>query len=172
MSNLPVKSSFQPIYDVPAAAPPPPVDLTNPHLSADDIVTKAYFSMESLQEWLADRNTDMRLLTVNGCTVEYIYDPVKDKNGENGNWRPVLWFEETGSGLPINVTRKQQLTKLAKSPLLSDWANVGQVVLAVGVFNGHAQIGVLPVPTKAQASTAAPVGDDYTAEDANGDLFG
>lgn len=129
---------FGPTLDVPDKAPAPKMDLTNPLLSFDDVLPSNYFSMERLQEWLEERSAESRILTVAGCSVEYVYDP--EKGDESGDWKPCLSFEEVETLLVINVTRGQQLKKLAGSPFLADWANVGKVAIKPGIANGKAQI--------------------------------
>jgi hypothetical protein len=160
--------TFTPVQDVPAAAPNPPADLTNPHLSADDILTENYFSMAALEDWLADRDAESRVLTVTGCTVEYLYDPQQDKDGKNGEWKPVLWFAETDTGLVINKTRSGQLRKMTGSPLLSAWAAAGTVAIKPGIANGKAQIVIAPIEI---AAGNGEVSDGYSIEDANEDFF-
>lgn len=165
-----VPSDFSPIQEVPAAAPVPPTDLSNPHLSADDILTENYFSMANLEQWLEDRDAESRILTAERCTVEYLYDPQKDKDGSNGEWKPVLWFAETDTGLVINKSRSQQLRKLTGSPLLSAWADVGQITIKPGIANGKAQIVIGRIPRTSNGKTVIP--EDYSADDANEELFG
>lgn len=166
--QLTVKT-FVPIQDVPAAAPKPPAELDNPHLSADDILTENYFSMAALEEWLADRDAESRILTVTGCTVEYLYDPAQDKDGKNGEWKPVLWFAETDTGLVINKTRAGQLRKITGSPLLGAWAErAGTIAIKPGIANGKAQIVIAPVEV---AAGNGNVSEDYGIEDANEDFF-
>ena len=164
-----VVSSFEPIQVVPAAAPKPPADLANPHLSADDILTENYFSMAALEQWLSERNAEARVLTVTGCTVEYLFDPQQDKDGTNGEWKPVLWFAETDTGLVINKTRSGQLRQMTGSPLLAAWTHVGQIAIKPGIGNGKAQIVINPVPRNGNGRGSLP--EDYGIEEANADLI-
>lgn len=120
--------TFDPIYEVPADAPKPPMDLANPHLSFDDVLPSNYFSMEDLQIWLEEREAVSRVLTVSRCNVEYVYDP--EKGVESGSWKPCLHFDETTTTLVINKSRGQQLKKLAKSPLLAAWGKVGRIAIS------------------------------------------
>ena len=136
--------AFHPINDVPDKAPAPQLDLTNPHLAFDDVLPSNYFSMEDLELWLEERGTESRLLTVIGCTLEYVYDP--EKGVESGDWKPCLSFDETATMLVINKSRGMQLKKLTKSPFLRDWAKVGQITIKPGIANGKAQIVITAVP--------------------------
>lgn len=136
-------ANFQPVNDVPDKAPAPQVDLTNPHLAYDDVLPSNYFSMEELERWLEERSAESRILTVIGCSVEYVYDP--EKGEESGDWKPCLSFEETATMLVINKTRGQQLKKLTNSPFLRDWAKVGQIAIKPGIANGKAQIVITAV---------------------------
>ena len=165
--DLAVKT-FAPVQEVPAQAPKPPADLEDPQLSADDILTENYFSMAQLEVWLEDRDAESRVLTVTGCTVEYLYDPSADKDGRNGEWKPVLWFDDTDSGLVINKSRAGMLRKITGSPLLAAWAQAGTIAIKPGIANGKAQIVMAPM-TVAAGNGSLP--DDYSAEDANEDLF-
>jgi hypothetical protein len=170
--------TFNPLQAVPAKAPKPPADLSNPHLSADDILTENYFSMAALEQWLKERQAESRVLTVTACSVEYLFDPQSDPSGERGEWRPVLWFVETDTGLVINKTRSNQLRQLTGSPLLAAWAQAGQIAIKPAIDNGHAQIVIaaLPVaPTPAPASrieSRPALPSDYDLDQANRDLFG
>lgn len=138
-------TSFQPLNDVPDKAPAPQLDLTNPNLAFDDVLPSNYFSMEDLELWLEERGGESRILTVTGCTLEYVYDP--EKGVESGDWKPCLSFEETATMLVVNKTRGMQLKKLTSSPFLRDWATVGQIAIKPGIGNGKAQIIITAVPT-------------------------
>ena len=162
-------SNFEPIQMVPVSAPKPPADLSDPHLSADDILTENYFSMAALEQWLAERGAESRVLTVTGCTVEYLFDPPQDKDGKNGEWKPVLWFAETDTGLVINKTRSGQLRQMTGSPLLAAWAELSQIAIRPGIGNGKAQIVIVPVPRNEDGRAA--LSEDYGIEDANADLL-
>lgn len=149
-NNQVAVKTFAPVQDVPAAAPTPPADLDNPHLSADDILTENYCSMVALEDWLADREAESRVLTVTGCTIEYLYDPAADKDGKNGEWKPVLWFADTDTGLVINR------------------AQAGTVAIRPGIANGKAQIVIALVEI---AAGNGNLPEDYGIEDANEDFF-
>jgi hypothetical protein len=136
---------FQPVNDVPTKAHAPQMDLSNPNLSFDDVLPANYFSMEDLEIWLEERNAESRILTVTGCSVEYVYDP--EKGEETGDWKPCLSFAETGAMLVINKSRGQQLKKLTRSPFLKDWENVGQIAIKPGIANGKAQIIIQSLPS-------------------------
>ena len=169
-SNDLATRTFEPVQIVPTAAPKPPADLANPHLSADDILTENYFSMAVLEQWLAERGAESRVLTITGCTVEYLFDPQQDKDGKNGEWKPVLWFAETDTGLVINKTRSGQLRQMSGSPLLAAWTEIGQIAIKPGIGNGKAQIVILSVPGNGNGRGSLP--EDYSIEDANADLIG
>ena len=81
-----VTIDFSPVNEVPEKAPAPKVDFNNPHLSYDDVLPSAYFSMADLELWLEERDADSRILTVTGCSMEYVYDP--EKGIESGDWKP------------------------------------------------------------------------------------
>ena len=132
---------FNPINNVPDKAPAPQMDLTNPNLSYDDVLPSNYFSMEELEIWLAERDAESRILTVTGCTMEYVYDP--EKGETTGDWKPCLSFAETATMLVINKTRGMQLKKLTNSPFLKDWAKAGQIAIKPGIANGKAQIVIM-----------------------------
>ena len=157
MTNLPATPNFAPRLDVDGNAPPLKVDVFNPHLTLDDVLPDNFISMEGLQRWLDERNAESRVLTTAAVTMELLYDPGRGEKPADGEWKPVLWFDETESGLVINKTRGQQLTDLAQSPLLARWAKIGKVALKVGVFNGKAQIGIVRIPA-----------GDEPAEEGNG----
>jgi hypothetical protein len=165
---------FSPIQPVPDNAPPPPVSLDNPNLSAGDLLVENYFGMESLQSWLDVRNAESRLLTITAVTVEFLFDPQTDPRGSSGQWKPVLWFAETSTGLVINKTRSEQLRRLTGSPLLGAWARVGVVAIKPGIANGHAQIVITAVPSAQEPARPGNGRDaaEYTIQDANDDLFG
>lgn len=174
MSNVPAVISFAPTMEVPDNAPPLKVDVSNPHLSFDDVLPSNYFSMERLQEWLDDRGAESRILTVTGCTVEYVYDP--EKGERSGDWKPCLSFAEVDTMLVINVTRGQQLKKLTQSPFLADWSKVGQIAIRPGIANGKAQIVISRAPSVAPTGEAGngrktTIPQDYDAAAANEDLF-
>lgn len=162
--------NFQPVNEVPERAPAPKMDLFNPNLSFDDVLPSNYFSMERLQEWLDERGAESRVLTVTGCTVEFVYDP--EKGVESGDWKPCLAFEEVDTMLVINVTRGQQLKKLANSPFLADWGQVGQVAIKPGIGNGKAQIVITAVPgSEANGAKSRIKSRPNVVDDANDDLF-
>lgn len=161
--------SFQPINPVPDKAPPAQMDLNNVNLSFDDVLPSNYFSMEDLDIWLSERNAESRILTVAGCTVEYVYDP--EKGEDSGDWKPCLSFEETATMLVINKSRGQQLKRLAHSPFLRHWANVGQIAIKPGIANGKAQIVITAVPGDGEQGGTRPVDED-DLESLNEELFG
>lgn len=134
---------FSPTNNVPDKAPAPQMDLTNPNLSYDDVLPSNYFSMEDLEMWLEERNAESRILTVTGCSVEFVYDP--EKGEATGDWKPCLSFAETATMLVINKTRGMQLKKFTKSPFLKDWAKAGQIAIKPGIANGKAQIVITAV---------------------------
>lgn len=169
MSNLPAIVTFRPIGDVPDKAPAPKFDLDNPELSASDIFQDNYFSLESLQLWLEEREADWRMLTVTGCTVEYVFDP--EKGEETGEWKPCLSFQETETMLVINRSRRDMLRKMTGSARLADWGNAGQVVIKPGIFNSKAQILIAPLPKANGKASRKPSVEDYTPAQANDDLF-
>lgn len=129
---------FNPINNVPDKAPAPQMDLTNPNLSYDDVLPSNYFSMEELEQWLEERNAESRILTVTGCTVEFVYDP--EKGEASGDWKPCLSFAETATMLVINKTRGMQMKKVTGSPFLKEWAKASQIAIKPGIANGKAQI--------------------------------
>ena len=135
---------FNPINHVPDKAPAPQMDLSNPNLSFDDVLPSNYFSMEELEVWLEERNAESRVLTVTGCTMEYVYDP--EKGEATGDWKPCLSFAETATMLVINKTRGMQLKKLTNSPFLKEWANAGRIAIKPGIANGKAQIIISALP--------------------------
>jgi hypothetical protein len=160
--------AFHPVNDVPDKAPTPQMDLDNPHLSFDDVLPSNYFSMEDLEIWLEERDAESRILTVTGCSVEYVYDP--ERGEESGDWKPCLSFAETGTMLVINKSRGQQLKKLTNSPFLQAWVQVGQIAIKPGIANGKAQIVITPTPTNAtgKADTSA---NGKTVDEINEELF-
>ena len=168
MSKQVAVRTFEPLQEVPAQAPKPPTDLDNPNLSADDILTENYFSMAALEAWLEDRDAESRVLTVTGCSVEYLYDPQKDKDGVNGEWKPVLWFADTDTGLVINKSRSAMLRQITGSPLLAAWAQAGTIAIRPGIANGKAQIVIAPVEV---AASNGNLPKEYGIEEANEDLF-
>ena len=169
MNKQVMVKTFEPVQDVPTQAPKPPTDLDNPNLSVDDILTENYFSMAALEAWLEDRNAEARVLTVTGCTVEYLYDPQTDKDGVNGEWKPVLWFDDTDTGLVINKSRAAMLRKVTGSPLLAAWAQAGTIAIRPGIANGKAQIVLATV--EAAASNGSNLPEEYGIEEANEDFF-
>lgn len=141
--------SFHPINDVPDKAPVPQLNLDNPNLAFDDVLPSNYFSMEELELWLEERGAESRVVTVIGCTLEFVYDP--EKGEATGDWKPCLSFAETGTMLVINKTRGMQLKKLANSPFLREWASVGRIAIKPGIANGKAQIVITVVPAMSEA---------------------
>lgn len=137
-------TSFHPVNDVPDKAPAPSMDLSNPHLSFDDVLPANYFSMERVQEWLGERGAESRVLTVTGASVEFVYDP--EKGVDTGEWKPCLSFEDTATMLVINVSRGKQLKKMTGSPFLRDWAKIGRIAIRPGIADGKAQIVIGHVP--------------------------
>lgn len=144
--NLPAVINFAPLQELPADAPPMKIDPYNPHLSFEDVLPENYISMESLQNWCDSRNADARILTVTAVSIELLFDPSKGEKAADGEYKPVLWFAETESGLVINKSRGQMLTKLAGSPMLARWGKVGQVALKVGIANGKGQVIIQALP--------------------------
>lgn len=165
-----VAPSFLPVNDVPEKAPAPKMDLTNPDLSFDDVLPSNYFSMERLQEWLDEREAESRILTVAGCSMEYVYDP--EKGIDTGEWKPCLSFEEVDTMLVINVSRGQQLKRLTGSPFLREWANAGQVTIKPGIANGKAQIVIGRLAGVNGKAAAADDLDSKTVDELNDELFG
>jgi hypothetical protein len=157
--------TFAPINDVPDKAPAPQVDWTNPNLSYDDVLPSNYFSMEELELWLEERNAESRILTVTGCTVEFVWDP--EKGEATGDYKPCLSFEETATMLVINKTRGMQLKKLTRSPFLRDWAKVGQIAIKPGIGNGKAQIIITAVPgsSPVPANGSGKVWKEHTGDE-------
>ena len=72
--------------------------------------------------------------------------------------------------MAVNKWRSQQLRKLTGSPLLAAWSDVGQITIKPGIANGKVQIVIGRVPSNGKAKTDLP--EDYSAEDANEELFG
>ena len=172
--------SFQPTLSVPHQAPPPPMDLTKPDLSFDDVLPSNYFSMEDLEIWLLERQAESRVLHVTGCSVEYVFDP--EKGEASGEWKPCLAFADTATLLVINKTRGQQLKQITHSPFLRDWATVGAIAIKPGLANGKGQIVIEAVPTgngrkngkgqgQGRRKKKGNLPNDYSAQDANDDLF-
>ena len=137
-------ASFHPINDVPDKAPAPQLNLDDPNLAFDDVLPSNYFSMEDLELWLEERSAESRILTVIGCTLEYVHDP--EKGVESGDWKPCLSFEETATMLVVNKSRGMQLKKLTNSPFLRDWAKAGRIAIRPGIANGKAQIVIAAAP--------------------------
>lgn len=164
---------FSPIIPVPDEAPKPKVDFSNPHLSFEDVLPKTFLSMEALQAWLDTHRAESRIVTITSVTMEYLWNAEK-KNPDQGEWKPVLWFAEMEQGLPVNQTRGLQLTKMAGSSFLAAWAKLGQVAIRPGIVAGNAQIVIMPVPAAAfngGHGRATTIDQDYTAANANDDLF-
>lgn len=172
--NLPAVINFAPTLEVEDTAPALKVDVNNPDLAFDDVLPSNFLSMEGLQRWLNEREAESRVLTVSHVSVELLYDPKKGEKPKDGEWKPVLWFEETESGLVINKTRGEQLNKIAGSPLLARWREIGTVALTVGIFGGKAQIGIASLRVNGKANgngnRATIEGDPVAA--ANSELFG
>ncbi|MCO5190741.1 MAG: hypothetical protein M9918_21460 [Anaerolineae bacterium] len=163
---------FHPRYDVPTVAPKPQFDLSDPNLSFDDVLPSNYFSMEGLQTWLDDMGAEARVLTVTAVTMEWVYDP--EKGEASGDWKPCAHFDETPTMLVINKSRGEMLKRMASSPLLRDWANVGQIAMRPGIANGKAQIVIEPVPGAAKVKPR-PANGESTADfvqRTNDELFG
>lgn len=139
-----VVASFHPINDVPDKAPAPQLNLDDPNLAFDDVLPSNYFSMEDLELWLEERSAESRILTVIGCTLEFVHDP--EKGVETGDWKPCLSFEETATMLVVNKSRGMQLKKLTRSPFLRDWAKAGRIAIRPGIANGKAQIVIAAAP--------------------------
>lgn len=139
-----VVASFHPINDVPDKAPAPQLNLDDPNLAFDDVLPSNYFSMEDLELWLEERSAESRILTVIGCTLEFVHDP--EKGVETGEWKPCLSFEETATMLVVNKSRGMQLKKLTRSPFLRDWAKAGRIAIRPGIANGKAQIVIAAAP--------------------------
>ena len=100
--------------------------------------------MEDLELWLEERSAESRILTVIGCTLEFVHDP--EKGVETGDWKPCLSFEETATMLVVNKSRGMQLKKLTNSPFLRDWAKAGRIAIRPGIANGKAQIVIAAAP--------------------------
>lgn len=162
-------TNFQNQIDVPKTAPKPPEWMFNPNATIDDALPSNYLSLEGLQEWLDDRNAESRILTVTAVTCELLYDPEKEE-ADAGEWKPVLWFDETTSGLVINKSRGQMLKKLSGSPLVRSWAGVGRIAIKPGIYNGKGQIVITAVPGQ-QPRRARPDLDDRPIDDLVDDLF-
>ena len=96
------------------------------------------------------REAESRILTITGCSCEFVYDPSRGE--ESGSWKLCLSFAETGTMLVINKSRGQQLKRLTKSPFLKDWANAGQIAIKPGIANGKAQIVIDRVPGQASGN--------------------
>lgn len=173
--NLPAVANFGPTLEVPNEAPALKIDVTNPDLTFDDVLPRNYFSMERLEEWLAERGAESRILTVTGISIEYIYDPKKGK--DSGEWKPCFSFEETETLLAINSSRGQQLKEMTHSPFIRDWTKIGQVAIKPGVLNGKAQIMFTSIPGQSNGNgngkrTVDPDLAGKSVADLNTDLFG
>ena len=152
---------FSPTLEIPNDAPIMMIDPTNQAVSFDDLFPEQFMSMAVLQDWLAERQAESRLLTVSGASMELLFDPSTEKPSD-GRWLPCLSFEETSTKLVINKTRGNQLRRLTGSPLLAKWATIGMVALSVGVDNGKAMICIKLPPTEGKESL----------EEFNKELFG
>lgn len=173
--NLPAVINFAPTLEVEDSAPALKVDVNNPDLSFDDVLPSNFLSMEGLERWLRERDAESRVLTITHVSMELLYDPKKGEKAKDGEWKPVVWFDETESGLVVNKTRGEQLNRIAGSPLLARWREIGPVALTVGVFGGKAQIGITPLRTNGKSNgkrTIDPDLADKTVADLNADLFG
>jgi len=88
--------------------------------------------------------------------------------GYNNEWKPVLWFADTDTGLVINKSRSAMLRKITGSPLLAAWAQAGTIAIRPGIANGKAQIVIAPVEV---AASNGNLSKEYGIEEANEDLF-
>lgn len=179
-TNLPAVIDFTPIYPVPEDAPEMTFDITNPHLSAEQIpaLNPNFMSAEKLLEWLDTRQAQTRTLTVTGCSFELLYNPLKGKTPADGEWKPCLSFAEISELLPINIPRRKQLERITRSSLLAKWVEVGQITLMVVGSKPNIQITIMPALETSQPNgkkngqtKKADLPDDYDHQQANKDLF-
>lgn len=147
MTTLPAVTDFKNVIEVGNNAPPPPAWMFDENASIEDLLASKFLSMEVLKEWLKDRRAQARILTIKGLSCELLFDPSKGESEKDGEWKPVLWFDEIESGLVLNKTRQFHMKKVTGSPLAKAWAKVGRVVgLNVDIHEGKAQIGIEAPP--------------------------
>lgn len=131
-------SPLAPTLEIPNGAPMPHFDLENPDLTWMDLFPENFFSMDGLQGIMDSEQAHSLMLTVSDCRVEYVFDPAKGDS--TGEWKPVLFFEETATKLILNKTRAVAVADICGSHLLRDWSGLGQVTIRPGIKDGHAQI--------------------------------
>jgi hypothetical protein len=141
---------------VPETAPAPTFDLDNPKLTFVNLFPENFFSLEGLQ-LIVDEGGGPLVLTVSGCTVEYVYNP---ENGENsGSWKPCLSFNEVPTRLVLNKTRARAVMDLVRSPFVRDWGGIGQIANKPAIKDGHAQIVIESVPENGRKGSRKKNGD-------------
>lgn len=158
-----------PVSEIPEKAPIMPFDIEKPDLSILDVFPDNYFSMEGLQNILDFTQAAGLGLTVTACTIECVYDPAKDEDGRSGKWTPVLSFAETGTRLVLNKTRARAAWDVSGSPLVKDWAGLGQVMIRPGIRDGHAQI--LLERARANGNPPRSVGGRKAETSSQDDIF-
>jgi hypothetical protein len=164
--SLSTRNGIAPTLEIPDSAPAPSFDLANPDLNFVDLFPENFFSLEGLQV-IVDEGGGPLVLTVIGCTVEYVYNP---ENGESsGSWKPCLSFAEMPTRLVLNKTRARKVMEIAGSPLLSEWAGIGHIAIKPAIKDGHAQIVIEAVSEDGRKNGAA---SGRTVDDINKELFG
>lgn len=143
MTDLTTKiNDIAPTLDAPENAPLPNFDLTNPNLNFVDLFPENFFSMDGLQV-IVDEGGGPLVLTVIGCTIEYVYNP--EVGEASGSWKPCLSFAELPTRLVLNKTRAKAVMEIAHSPNARDWGGIGRIAIYPGIKNGRAQIVIEPV---------------------------
>lgn len=146
-----------PTTEIPFGIELPPFDLFSSEITFDDLFPPKFLSAEFVEA----RGNEMTL-TVEGISIEYVYDP--EKGETTGEWKPCFHFREITSLLVLNKTRAETCRRITGSNRAIEWGNVGQIKLRTGADkkNRKYQILIEPVvspPTK------------YTVEQINDDLF-
>jgi len=146
-------------------------DPTLPSFDWAEVLPDNYWSMESLTA----RRKSLRgwpVLTPAKVTVQAVFDPQDPEDKRDMSPKLVLYFEESSPALVLNKSRCQQLSDITRTRNPAQWVSkLGQVVLENGIYNGKAQICIMPVDDRLDGFDTDP-SPDFDLDDVNQDLYG
>lgn len=167
-------SPIAPLLDVPAVAPVPTFDLTNPDLTFDDVFQPNYLSAEYVEAMMEANGGVPLEYTVEQCTIEYVYDPTQGEN--SGEWKPVLHLAGTESKIVLNKTRAELCIAITGSRRIRDWDGLGRIHVWAGADKKNRKYQLLfrLAPDAIDGAPASANGrraNDAVVTDINEELF-
>lgn len=142
-------------------------DHTLPTFDWSEVLPDNYWSMEGLD---ARRQSlgGWPVLNPSHVSVQAVYDPQDAEDKRDMSPKLVMYFQESCPALVLNKSRCQQLSNLSGTRNPAQWVSrLGRVSLENSIYNGKAQICIMPVDDTADGFDTGP---DVT--EVNDILFG